>query len=1682
MYFPGTNTVLMRDTFSQVNYASIRSWQRDWNMDFSSFQRDPLFADAAIGDFHLQSTGGRFDTFSQSFVVTDTDTSWGIDSGPQNASVGDETEPNGNRINIGRYAGSGQASRSSSDPALLVVSLRDGGTASVPQPLIWLSRGVSTSETVTVEYSGDGGITWTVLTTNIPVATGRYDWNNELSPSTPLSYWRVSLNSNPGVRDTNTVRFTQRIGPIVYYVNDANLLGDIYAQAVGGSMNNGITVTTPLHTVSAVLDEYDLDGGDVVYVDTGTYPLTDNIKVLSDDAGVGTNYVRLVGSTNFFFGGTVLQRINTNTWDTFNSNHVFEIISAAFVEISDFTIENGNFGVFFNNPFSRNESNILRRLFIRDGGLAGVRMNNSSGNRMEQVIITRMAGPGIALNQSQRLFLDGSVVWSNRGSALTLALSSAFVSNSVLHAYGAVTNVAVAISESTVVSDYNNYWVEGDASYGMIDGEPISGIPQWSFRTTQDYHTISVDPLFNNATSNDFHPRSIAGRFDPVFGFHLTNDVEHSWLIDTANPLMSFTQEGEPNGGRRNIGAYGNTAQASKSRTNAWLLAVTAMAGGRAGEIFPLHWFYGNLSPTNRVDLDYSVNGGTNWTTIATAISITQDGYLWNSLNADPFRSPTTKWRVTLSGNTNVMDETDRIFGLNGPFLFYINDDSLVDDEFTTAIGDDNNLGISSNAPKATLRATLDYWDIDPEDQILVDTGTYLMNSNNFATVRISSQGSETFPVTIRGSTNGAVFDASAITFGPIGPPVIFVEAPYIVLRDLVFKKAGILVSGNHNTISNVTMYTGIFDILGNNTVLDSFAVSNGLVLISGTSNAVVRGEIEDGKLSLIGSKAELRNSLIYSDFSPLVEIGGTNTLIENNTLVANGGTAILQTDLLGNDSLTTLRNNIIIANGASGTAFCIQRLSGVIIADYNAYQVRNGAWFGNTTEGWWERLIYWQEKSGQDLNSIAVDPLFVNEAGGDFHLKSLAGRWNGTSFVADAVHSPAIDAGSPLSDFSQESAPNGNRVNIGAYGNTAQASRSLTEPWLFVRNMNDGGVLRGTNELRWSFFGMEATNLVTLQYSPNAGTNWLTIVAGVNVNDGSYVWNTVTASNTFDALWRVVLEGDTNVFDESDALFNIRNDVRDFFVNNASTNGDVFTTSVGSPLNDGRTPATPKASLLDILSTYDTEPNDTIYVDTGVYTSSFTQIIWSRSGASNANLIIRGSTNFVAGGTVLRSPSPSGVMMKVNASHVQIQDLVMENAGTAVLMETNAFTFLEGVEIRSNLVGVSIVGGENHSIRSSRFWNNSSGGINNRGKANVRLENLTFVDNVPYSILQGETSAVNNVIQNNIFYHNAPFTSQQFAITGPQVAVVNSFIDYNVYYFGASASNASIFSTFTNLLGWQRLQFKDFRSSITNPLFHDITSGDFHLRSEAGRYDTSSRVFVVDAETSWAIDKGNPYSVFTNEPDLNGGRVNVGAYGNTIYASKGTTNPTVFVRTANDLLVATADVSSNAYPLVWYMLNVPFDLTVKVEYSGDGGNSWLTLQSGVPAYQEYILWTNSPTYNSFDARWRIVGEGPGNTNYWDINDGQIKSFFGVHRISSIRTVSGGVNEIVWRGAWNEEYQVQYATNFVATNRIHNWQDIGAVTNLTIGGDTTYRDMDSTNTKYRVYRVQWLGTNGIPFQ
>lgn len=168
---------------------------------------------------------------------------------------------------------------------------------------------------------------------------------------------------------------------------------------------------------------------------------------------------------------------------------------------------------------------------------------------------------------------------------------------------------------------------------------------------------------------------------------------------------------------------------------------------------------------------------------------------------------------------------------------------------------------------------------------------------------------------------------------------------------------------------------------------------------------------------------------------------GFDQTLIEHNVFDGCKGAAITAfqsnnylAPLMPAPYVTYVRNNIIVnslPHSASGNGHAVSNR----LIETHTFVIENNCVYNNAGGDYLNVTA---------SNSITADPLFADPANFDYHLKSQAGRWNGSAWVMDAAHSPCIDAGHPASDYTNEPAANGGRVNIGLYGNTPYASKSI--------------------------------------------------------------------------------------------------------------------------------------------------------------------------------------------------------------------------------------------------------------------------------------------------------------------------------------------------------------------------------------------------------------------------------------------------------------------------------------------------------------------------------------------------------------------------------------------------------------------------------------------------------------
>ncbi len=178
------------------------------------------------------------------------------------------------------------------------------------------------------------------------------------------------------------------------------------------------------------------------------------------------------------------------------------------------------------------------------------------------------------------------------------------------------------------------------------------------------------------------------------------------------------------------------------------------------------------------------------------------------------------------------------------------------------------------------------------------------------------------------------------------------------------------------------------------------------------------------------GATGTMRNDLLYRNRCP-----ADNSIPFGAALYIDGGP--------GGASIVDIEHITVVGHVCSDGW---EDGAAVFLQDEGFGAFRNSIFWGNSGDFDVSKgsfTVAWSLTDEPGEGNFHADPLFADVANGDFHLRSAGGRWTADGWVIDGVTSPAIDAGDPAADYSEEGEPNGGRVNLGAYGNTAQASRT---------------------------------------------------------------------------------------------------------------------------------------------------------------------------------------------------------------------------------------------------------------------------------------------------------------------------------------------------------------------------------------------------------------------------------------------------------------------------------------------------------------------------------------------------------------------------------------------------------------------------------------------------------------
>ncbi|HUW20359.1 MAG TPA: choice-of-anchor Q domain-containing protein [Sedimentisphaerales bacterium] len=196
-------------------------------------------------------------------------------------------------------------------------------------------------------------------------------------------------------------------------------------------------------------------------------------------------------------------------------------------------------------------------------------------------------------------------------------------------------------------------------------------------------------------------------------------------------------------------------------------------------------------------------------------------------------------------------------------------------------------------------------------------------------------------------------------------------------------------------------------------------------------------------------------------------------------TIEATGGYAV--SFHYGEDANSVFKN-FVVRNSYAGFLFSSSSptITNVTVADNNngalaeegaQPDISNCIFWNNTEEDLFQCQARYSciQRGGEGLGNISSDPLFVNPANGDYHLKSEGWRWAGSGWTWDEVTTRCIDAGNPGLDLGDEPMtiprdPNNDyginlRINMGAYGGTSQASMP-PHGWALLADLNNDGMV----------------------------------------------------------------------------------------------------------------------------------------------------------------------------------------------------------------------------------------------------------------------------------------------------------------------------------------------------------------------------------------------------------------------------------------------------------------------------------------------------------------------------------------------------------------------------------------------------------------------------------------------
>jgi parallel beta-helix repeat protein len=317
--------------------------------------------------------------------------------------------------------------------------------------------------------------------------------------------------------------------------------------------------------------------------------------------------------------------------------------------------------------------------------------------------------------------------------------------------------------------------------------------------------------------------------------------------------------------------------------------------------------------------------------------------------------------------------------------------------------------------------------------------------------------------------------------------------------------------------------------------------------------------------------------------------------------------------------------------------------------------------------------------------------------------------------------------------------------------------------------------------------------------------------------------------------------------------------------------------------------------------------------IQAGIDAAEYGDTVFVAPGIYYENITLKNGINLSGSGADITIIDANGYGDVVNAgiNDATISGFTLRNSGEFDLGHTNCGVYISENDtpviknnfIVNNRIGVGVWHGANPDIRNNIIKNNSNGLYiygSEESPSNPSIINNTIVNNEDNGITL--RVMVSPVILNNIITGHTTGINHNY-VTGLPLISYNNLWHNEVNYMRdnladetlAGPGSISIDPCFAEPGYWADVNDPNIVVEPNNPNAIWIDS-DYHLKSQAGRYNPNSQSRVMDDITSPCIDAGDPNSPVGDEPQPNGGRINIGAYGGTAQASMSLTDVTQIV------------------------------------------------------------------------------------------------------------------------------------------------------------------------------------------